>query len=244
MPVNGGDLVKAAGAEARDHPAYVPDRDQLVLAHADRYGRNEDRARIDAMQIDGFRQAEKGFGPMTRRIVAAAGQQIALDRKDESVRLARRRTGEARPELFAAAVGRHRERARQLQSVGGATAVDRQADDFALDAAPGGGERMRPVRRTQHEQPPNPLRVPLAERERHHAAVGAADDRAQRLDAEVIEEAQQELGLVVRGNAGERLRGPGAGGLATAAEVVEAEDAVMMGVERAMGSCDLRPPAE
>ncbi len=87
MPVDGRDFVEAAGAEARHHAADVGDRDELVLAHGDRDGRDEDAARIDPMQIDRFRQAQKGLGPMARRVIAAAGQEITLDRKDEPVGL-------------------------------------------------------------------------------------------------------------------------------------------------------------
>ena len=84
---------------------------------------------------------------------------------------------------------------------------------------------MRPVRGADHDQPRYPLRIPLPEGERHHAAVRAAGDGAQRLDAEMIEKALQRLGLVVTGNAGEGLALARAGRLAAAADVVEAQDA-------------------
>src|SRR5215469_16547397 len=107
MPVDRGDLVEAAGAEARDHAAYVPGRDELVLADGDRDRRGEDPARIDAVQIDGFRQTDKGLGPMAPRIIAAAGQKVALHREHEPIRLERGRAGEPSSELLAAAVSRH-----------------------------------------------------------------------------------------------------------------------------------------
>src|SRR6185312_1278493 len=54
---------------------------------------------------------------------------------------------------------------------------------------------------------------------------------------------QQELRLVIAGDAGEGLRLPWAAGLAAAAQVVEAQDAIAMGIERPVGPGDIRPPA-
>src|SRR6185312_8252093 len=243
MPVDGRDLLVAAGAQARDHAAHIRHRHELVFAHGEREGRNEDPLRIDAMQIDRFRQTEKGFRPMARRKVAAAGHEIALHREHESVRLEHRRTGEPRGELLAAAIGRHRQCARQLQPVGGAAALQGDADDLPLDAAPGGGKGMGPVGGTQHDEPPYPLRIPLTERERDHPAVGAARDGAHGLDAEMVEKPQEELGLIVGRDAGERLRVPRPGGLAAATQVIEAQDPEPMRVERAVRPADVRPPA-
>src|SRR6185437_9967806 len=59
----------------------------------------------------------------------------------------------------------------------------------------------------------------------------------------MIEEAQEQLGLVVTRDAGKRLRVPRTGALAAAAQVIETENPVPMGVERPPGTGDIRPPA-
>src|SRR6185437_14338681 len=114
--------------------------------------RNEDPARIDAMQIDRLRQAKKGLRPMARRKITAAGHEITLDGKDEALGLESRRRGKSRLKLLAAAVSRHGECTRQFESIRRAAALQRDADYLALDAAPGGSLRMRPVSRAQHDQ--------------------------------------------------------------------------------------------
>ncbi len=89
----------------------------------------------------------------------------------------------------------------------------------------------------------HPFRIALAEGERDHAAVGAAGNRPQRFQAQVIEQADQDFRLVVAGNVGERHALFGPGGLGAAAEKIEAEDAEAVGIQRPLGADDLRPPA-
>jgi len=110
---------------------------------------------------------------------------------------------------------------------------------------------MTAIRRTDDDQPRDPLRIALGEGEPHHAAVGPAGDGSERCQAEVIEKLRQRLRLIVAGDAGEdsalrgRTRGAGlrARGVPARAEVVEAEDLVLVGVEGTSGTHDLRPPA-
>ena len=62
---------------------------------------------------------------------------------------------------------------------------------------------MRHIRGADHHQPLDALRVALAEGQRDHPAIGGTDNGAQLLDAQVIEQAQRRIGLVVAGDAGE-----------------------------------------
>ena len=79
--------------------------------------RHENARRVHAMQVDGFGQTKKRFGPVARRVVRAAREQVVLDREARSVSSSRRAAPvESRGELFGAAIGRHRERTRELQA--------------------------------------------------------------------------------------------------------------------------------
>src|SRR5205807_8938700 len=110
---------------------------------------------------------------------------------------------------------------------------------------------MTAIRRADDDQPRDPLRIALGKGEPHHAAVGPAGDGSERCQAEVIRRPRERLRLIVAGDAGEdsalrgRARGAGlrARGVPAPAEVVEAEDLILVGVEGPSGTHDLRPPA-
>ena len=103
---------------------------------------------------------------------------------------------------------------------------------------------MRAIRGADHDEARDAIGITLAERQRDHAAVRRAGNRAQAGDAEVIDEAQQQLGLVVCGDGGERRAIARSGGIGAGAQVVEAQDAEALRVERRPGpttSCH-QPP--
>ena len=60
---------------------------------------------------------------------------------------------------------------------------------------------MRAIRGADDDEPRDAIGETLAESQRHHAAIGSAGDGAQARDAEMIDEAQQQFGLVVGGHA-------------------------------------------
>ena len=168
--------------QPRDHRAHVGERHELVFAHRDGGDRREDARRIDAMQVDGLGQANKGVGPIGLRVFRAAREQVFLDRQHEAlvVILPARGAGEARREFLGAAVGRHRQRARQLETLRGLAGFDGELHDAPLHDAPGAGHRMRAIRGADHDEARDAIRITLAERQRDHAAIRGAGDRAQR----------------------------------------------------------------
>ena len=93
------------------------ERNQLILAHRDQRRRRAHQRRVHAMQIDRLAQRQESLGAVLLHIVVAAREQVILDR--ESGSRPSSRTGaaaEAQLELDGAAVGRHGERARQLET--------------------------------------------------------------------------------------------------------------------------------
>ncbi len=115
--------------------------------------------------------------------------------------------------------------------------------DAPLHAAPCGRHGVGAIRRADDNEVADALRVTLRESQAHHAAIGAAGKSSQRLEAQVIEQPQQHLGLVEAGDARKRLTRGRAGRVRAAAHVIEAQDAVAIGVEWALRADDLRPPA-
>ena len=79
----------------------------------------------------------------------------------------------------------------------------------------------------------------FAEGQRNHASIGAAGNGVQRPDAEMVEHTEQHFGLVVARYARESGAWLRRRGFAAAAQVVEAENAELIDVERPVGTCNL-----
>ena len=88
----------------------------------------------------------------------------------------------------------------------GLAGLDGEFHDAPLHHAPRTGHGMRAIRGADDDEPRHALRVTLAEGQRHHAAIRRARNGAQRSDAEMIDEPQQDFGLVVRGDRRETAR--------------------------------------
>ena len=117
MPENGIDFDELPRAiEARGQGLHVGERHQLILAHRDQRRRRMHPRRIHLVQVDRFAQHEEGFGAIFLHVVIAAREQIILDRKSKAIRIARGRAAEAQLKFHVAAIGRHRQRARELES--------------------------------------------------------------------------------------------------------------------------------
>ena len=116
--------------------------------------------------------------------------------------------------------------------------------DFALHAAPRGRQGMRFLARRHDDESRDPVRVPLCERQRHHAAVGGADNGVQLPDAERIQHCHERGGLIERAQRGEN--GIGAcrarGGTATT-DVVDSQYLPAQGVYPATMADASIPPA-
>ncbi len=130
-----------------------------------------------------------------------------------------------------------------MQSVLRAPALDTELDDPSLHAAPGRRHRIGAIRRPYHDQVTDSLRIPLRKGERDHSPVRPSGDRPERLQAQVVEEPQQDFGLIVAGDGGKRLTGRRPGRVGAATEVIEAQDAMPRGIHRPVRPHDLRPPA-
>src|SRR5262245_27036829 len=88
------------------------------------------------------------------------------------------------------------------------------------------------------------LRKALGKCQRDHAAVGRTDNRGKRSSRQMFVDPSQDLCLVVSADRGEvGLSGPRSGGLAAAAEEVDAEHLVAICVERLALTDHFCPPA-
>jgi len=119
-------------AETRRERLHVVERNQLILAHRDERRRRLHAGRVDVVQIDGFAQGKKGLRAIFLHVVVAAREQVTLDGKAESFRISHGRSGKAHGELRLAAIGRHSQRTRQLQTRRAVAARDRLPHDLAF----------------------------------------------------------------------------------------------------------------
>jgi hypothetical protein len=247
-----GDLVQLGIGQARDHGAHVRQRHQLILANRDGRDRREDASGVDAMQVDGFGQTNKALGPVTLRVFRAAREQVVLDRKHELLvglpllrgsRDTARRARETRRKFLGAAIGGHGQRARQLEALRGLARFQRETHDAPLHHAPGAGHGMGAVRRADHDEPRHAVRKALAESQRHHAAIRRSGNRAQRGNAEMIDEPQQQFRLVVGGHGGKRLAVARTGGVGAGAQVIETEYPESLRIQRQPRPNYFMPPA-
>ena len=141
--------------------------------------------------MDSDRQTND-VGPIALRVLGAAREQVFLDRQHELVvRVAARGAGETRREFFRAAIGGHGQRARQLEALRRISGLDGELHDAPLHHAPRARHRMRAIRGADDDETRDAIRITLAERQRHHAAIRSAGDGAQASDAEMIDEPQQ-----------------------------------------------------
>jgi hypothetical protein len=102
---------------------------------------------------------------------------------------------------------------------------------------------VRAVRRADHDEARDAIGITLAERERDHAAIRGPGDRADGRESQVVDETQQQLRLVVRRDRRERTTVARPGRVRARAEIVEAQDAESLGVERKPGTHHLVPPS-
>ena len=150
------------------------------------------------MQIERLRKANEGCRALARESVTVIAEKVQLHGKYEVLALRHGRCGKSGGELLGAAIQRLAYRAGELQAFLRAAAGEREPHDPALDAMPCDRHRMRAVGRGDDDQGGDTFRITLPEGERDHPPIGAADDRAQRLDVEMVDEPRQRFGLVVR----------------------------------------------
>ena len=102
---------------------------------------------------------------------------------------------------------------------------------------------MRSIRRRNHDQPTNPLGMPLAKCQCHHATVGSAHNGGDARELEVIEQAAEGFSLIVTGQAGRLGPSDRASGFTAPAQIVHTEYAAATRVQCPTGTDNFMPPA-
>jgi hypothetical protein len=102
---------------------------------------------------------------------------------------------------------------------------------------------MGSIRGADDDEPCNAIGISFAERQRDHAAIRRPRDRAQRSDAEMVDEAQQQLGLVICRHARKRRAVTRAGRICAGTEIIEAQDPKALGIECESCTHHFMPPA-
>ena len=83
----------------------------------------------------------------------------------------------------------------------------------------------------------------LREAQRHHSPVGGADDGMQRLQAQMLDDGAQGVGLVVGAERRELAAGPRRGTVAAAAEIIDAQNPVLARIHAQAGTDEFGPPS-
>ncbi len=102
---------------------------------------------------------------------------------------------------------------------------------------------MRAIRGADDDESRDAVREAFAEGQRHHAAIRSTGDGAKAGDAEMVDEPQQQFGLVVGGHGREWRAITRAGGVGARAQIVETQDAKRLCIEREARPHDFVPPA-
>src|SRR5690606_8892508 len=114
--------------------------------------------------------------------------------------------------------------------------------DISLDGSPGGSHGVRVVCRSDDDSMPRKVRVLPCERQRDHSAIRSSDHGPNAVYTQLPEQRGAHGRLITRVYAREPL-GTRRAGLTPAAQVVEGENAVPLGVYGASASNSELPPA-
>src|SRR5690606_2645375 len=190
-----------------------------------------DAGGIDLVTIDRLRQREVSLGAPLARELATTVIEVPLDREHDRLLVTLRRRVESRSELGHRPVRRDPQCACQRDSLARQARCKAETNDAPLDHAVRGGHRVRFVRGRHQCQATDSIRTRRCECQCHHPAVRRADDRIEAFDLQQVQDSDERVGLVVRGDAFVWHR------------PVDAEHAEATGVDGCTGTDQQLPPA-